>query len=156
MNSCYTKNQGVPPLPRPVETGVICAAESGGCWFRVEIIGVYPETDECDLAYVDYGGYDRVALSSLRQIRSDFMTLPFQAIECYMANITPLQDEEYFSENASSVLHELTAGKLLDGQVITREGSIPYIHLYQISTRGALLVNREMVNREVVRWIEIF
>lgn len=23
--------------------------------------------------------------------RSDFMTLPFQAIECYMANITPLQ-----------------------------------------------------------------
>ena len=23
--------------------------------------------------------------------RSDFMTLPFQGIECYMANITPLQ-----------------------------------------------------------------
>lgn len=23
--------------------------------------------------------------------RSDFMTLPFQACECYMANITPLQ-----------------------------------------------------------------
>ena len=23
--------------------------------------------------------------------RSDFMTLPFEAVECYMANITPLQ-----------------------------------------------------------------
>lgn len=61
-------------------------------------------------------------------------------------NGTYSTDEEYFSENASSVLHELTAGKLLDGQVITREGSIPYIHLYQISTRGVSTQNTFLKN----------
>lgn len=30
-----------------------------------------------------------VGNSVLRQIRQDFMTLPFQATECYLANIKP-------------------------------------------------------------------
>ena len=45
---------------------------------------------ECDIKFLDYGGYSRVPIADLRQIRSDFMTLPFQAVECYMANIAPL------------------------------------------------------------------
>lgn len=47
--------------------------------------------DDCevDICFVDYGGYSRVPASSLRQIRADFMTLPFQAIECLLANVAP-------------------------------------------------------------------
>ena len=50
-------------------------------------------SDECDIKYVDYGGYSRVSSLILKQIRSDFMTLPFEAIECYLGNITPLDSE---------------------------------------------------------------
>lgn len=49
--------------------------------------------EEVDICYVDYGGYARVPASSLRQIRADFMTLPFQAVECVLANITPLSGQ---------------------------------------------------------------
>lgn len=49
--------------------------------------------DECDIKYVDYGGYSRVSSAMLKQIRSDFMTLPFEAVECYLANITPLESK---------------------------------------------------------------
>ena len=34
--------------------------------------------DVCDVKYIDYGGYDTVPADSLRQIRTDFLTLPFQ------------------------------------------------------------------------------
>lgn len=47
------------------------------------------EEYEVDICFVDYGGYSRVPASSLRQIRADFMTLPFQAIECLLANVAP-------------------------------------------------------------------
>lgn len=50
---------------------------------------------EVDICFVDYGGYSRVSASSLRQIRADFMTLPFQAIECLLANVAPASGEYY-------------------------------------------------------------
>ncbi|KAK7087594.1 A-kinase anchor protein 1, mitochondrial-like [Littorina saxatilis] len=155
MNACYS-DQNAPLLPRPVEGGIICAAESEGQWYRAQLVQVYPAEDECDIKFVDYGGYTRVPVNTLKQIRSDFMTLPFQAVECYLANITPLQEEEYFSDRASEVLAELTSGKMLQGQVIARgEDSVCYVHLYQVSGHSVLMINRELVNREVARWIEI-
>lgn len=45
---------------------------------------------EVEVKFVDYGGYARAPISSLRQIRYDFMTLPFQASECYLANVKPI------------------------------------------------------------------
>lgn len=57
-----------------------------------------PESEEdfeVDICFVDYGGYSRVSASCLRQIRADFMTLPFQAIECLLANVGPVSGKYY-------------------------------------------------------------
>ncbi|XP_041349946.1 A-kinase anchor protein 1, mitochondrial-like [Gigantopelta aegis] len=156
MMACYSQDQMVPGLPRPIEVGVICACVSGGGWYRAQIMSVIEDSDECDVKYVDYGGYARVQAPSLKQIRSDFMTLPFQAVECYMGNITPLQEEEYFSERASTILQEITEGKVLQAQVINRaEDGLPYIHIYRVGGNRVLFINRELVNHRAVRWIEI-
>ncbi|XP_033747713.1 KH domain-containing protein akap-1-like [Pecten maximus] len=156
MIACYTQDGIVPQLPRPLEVGVICSAPMLNGWYRAQITAVYDDTDECDIKYVDYGGFSRVPGCTLRQIRSDFMTLPFQAVECYMANITPIQDEEYFSSEAAATLEELTQGKLLQAQIVGRnEDGTPYIHIYQIAGEKVLFVNRELVNRGVTRWMEL-
>ncbi|XP_069136487.1 A-kinase anchor protein 1, mitochondrial-like isoform X1 [Argopecten irradians] len=156
MIACYTQDGIVPQLPRPLEVGVICSAPMLNGWYRAQITAVYDDTDECDIKYVDYGGFSRVPGCTLRQIRSDFMTLPFQAVECYMANITPIQDEEYFSSEAAATLEELTQGKLLQAQIVGRsEDGTPYIHIYQIAGEKVLFVNRELVNRGVTRWVEL-
>lgn len=157
MLSCYMQEGAVPDIPRPIENGVICAAPMLNGWYRAQIMAVHEASDECDIKYVDYGGYSRISSMCLKQIRSDFMTLPFEAVECYMANVTPLQGETYFSPEAAAVLEELTQGKLLQAQVVGKaEDGIPYVHIYQISgNTSALMVNREMVNRGVARWIEI-
>lgn len=50
--------------------GVICAAPAvDGAWWRAQVITFYKETNEVEIRYVDYGGYDRVKIDSLRQIR---------------------------------------------------------------------------------------
>lgn len=50
--------------------GVICAAPAGeGSWWRAQVITFYKDANEVEIRYVDYGGYDRVKMDSLRQIR---------------------------------------------------------------------------------------
>lgn len=50
--------------------GVICAAPAvEGAWWRAQVITFYKETSEVEIRYVDYGGYDRVKINTLRQIR---------------------------------------------------------------------------------------
>jgi A-kinase anchor protein 1 len=69
--------------------GIICAAPMFNGWYRALVVNVYDDSDEVDIKFVDYGGYSKVQACLLRQIRSDFTVLPFQAIECYLANIVP-------------------------------------------------------------------
>uniref|UniRef100_A0A673J3H6 A kinase (PRKA) anchor protein 1b n=1 Tax=Sinocyclocheilus rhinocerous TaxID=307959 RepID=A0A673J3H6_9TELE len=90
MFLCYSQ-PGTPPLPSPVEVGVICAAPAvDGAWWRAQVISFYKDSTEVEIRYVDYGGYDRVKIDTLRQIRSDFVTLPFQGTEVLLDNIAPL------------------------------------------------------------------
>lgn len=49
--------------------GVICAAPIMEGWYRSQVTAVYEGPDECDIKYVDYGGFSRVSGSILRQIR---------------------------------------------------------------------------------------
>ena len=43
-------------------------------------MGYDADVDKCDIKYTDYGGYDTVPASDLKQIRTDFLTLPFQVM----------------------------------------------------------------------------
>ncbi|KAM6402991.1 A-kinase anchor protein 1, mitochondrial-like [Rhynochetos jubatus] len=90
MYACYS-HPAVPTLPTPVEVGIICAAPGlDGAWLRAQVISYFEETDEVELRYVDYGGYDKVKIDTLRQIRSDFLSLPFQGAEVLLDNVVPL------------------------------------------------------------------
>lgn len=54
---------------RPAVT-VICAAPGAdGAWWRAQVVASYEETNEVEIRYVDYGGYKRVKVDVLRQIR---------------------------------------------------------------------------------------
>lgn len=69
--------------------GVLCVALVNGLWYRAHIMAFSPDRSQCEIKLVDVGGYTTVDTAMLRQIRQDFLTLPFQAVECYLANIEP-------------------------------------------------------------------
>jgi len=140
-----------PQLTRPILPNSICVASNNGGWYRCQVVYYDDVEDVCDVKYIDYGGYDTVPADSLRQIRTDFLTLPFQAIECYLANLI-LTEEDTVSSN---ILEELVAGQTVQARMIgLNEDGIPMIHLYRSCNGQTVMVNRELVDRSCADWIE--
>ncbi|KAJ7420195.1 A-kinase anchor protein 1 [Pitangus sulphuratus] len=120
---------------KPVSVGIICAAPGlDGAWLRAQVISYFEETDEVELKYVDYGGYDKVKVDTLRQIRSDFLTLPFQGAEVLLDNVVPLSDEDHFSSEADAAVSEMTRGAVLVAQVTNYDSvtGLPLIQLWNL------------------------
>ena len=72
VNSLYSQ------VPLPVEINSVCVAPCEGGWYRCQVVAYDEETGACDIKYLDYGGYHSIAATELKQIRTDFLSLPFQ------------------------------------------------------------------------------
>ena len=101
-----------PQIPQPVILNSVCAAPCDGGWFRCQVVSHDEETGSCDVKFLDYGGYSTLPVDSLKQIRTDFLSLPFQAIECYLANIQPEDDQNV----SAFVLEELVSGQVVQAR----------------------------------------
>lgn len=155
MLACYVQGLDTPPLPRPAEAGIICAAQVCGGWFRALVVGTTENGDECDIKFLDYGGYMRLATSLLRQIRSDFMMLPFQASECYLANVQPAEEDGVWSAEACATFEDLAQGQILQALIVGyADNGIPLVHLYRVQGVSNVFINRELVTRGVACWLE--
>ncbi|NXS45906.1 AKAP1 protein, partial [Balaeniceps rex] len=155
MYVCYSQPE-IPTLPTPVE-GIICAAPGlDGAWLRAQVISYFEETSEVELRYVDYGGYDKVKIDTLRQIRSDFLSLPFQGAEVLLDNVVPLPDEDHFSSEADAVVSEMTAGAVLVAQVTNYDTAtgLPLIQLWNVMGDEVVSVNRTLVERGFAQWLD--
>lgn len=119
-----------------------------------------------NVRFVDYGGYFIFAPSDLKQIRSDFLALPFQALEVYLGNVIPPDQKDWPVESAL-VLEELVSNQIISGRMLgVTEEFIPIVHLYgwvnvdsQVTTdnqqnQQPRLLNRELVDRGVALWTE--
>ncbi|KAM7312074.1 A-kinase anchor protein 1, mitochondrial [Ixodes scapularis] len=155
MLACYAQGLDTPPLPRPAEAGIICAAQVCGGWFRALVVGTSEDGEECDIKFLDYGGYMRLATSLLRQIRSDFMMLPFQASECYLANVQPAGEDGVWSTEACATFEDLAQGQILQALIVGyADNGIPLVHLYRVQGVSSVFINRELVTRGVACWLE--
>lgn len=96
MMAVTYNEQDAPPISPSVGIVVAATVPSLPGWFRALTIGVSEDESFCDVKFVDYGGYSRLETSSLRQIRMDFMNLPFQACECYLSDVLPVDGESSF------------------------------------------------------------
>lgn len=128
MNQSYNMIEA-PQLPEITENA-ICVAVVQDSWYRVQIVSHNAEDQTCLVKYLDYGGYANVPVTNLRQIRTDFMGVPFQSIECVLSNVKP-NGESGWTPEASEALSSLTKGLVLQAQVAgyTAEG-LPEVYLF--------------------------
>jgi len=82
-----------PVLLRPIAIGSLLAVKTDGKMYRCQVVKFNQDADTCDIKFVDHGGYTTVQVADLCQLRQDFITLPFQAIEVYLAHVSPATDE---------------------------------------------------------------
>ncbi|MFT7804212.1 tudor and KH domain-containing protein-like [Arapaima gigas] len=90
MGRFYDNGTSTEQKVEKVVVGDIVAApyRDHGTWNRARVLSVL-QSGLVDLYYVDYGDNDELPPESLRRMRSDFLSLPFQAIECSLAGVCP-------------------------------------------------------------------
>lgn len=69
---------------------MICAAPTANNWYRTQVILSNIETGVSLVKLVDFGGFMEIGNALLKQIRTDFMLLPFQATEVQLAHVVPV------------------------------------------------------------------
>uniref|UniRef100_A0A8C9QR87 Tudor and KH domain containing n=1 Tax=Scleropages formosus TaxID=113540 RepID=A0A8C9QR87_SCLFO len=107
MSRFYSNGSSPEQKVEKVVVGDIVAApyRDHGTWNRAKVLGVL-ESGLVGLYYVDYGDNDELTPESLRRMRSDFLSLPFQAIECSLAGVCPAG--ESWTEAALDDFNRLT------------------------------------------------
>ncbi|XP_017051844.1 A-kinase anchor protein 1, mitochondrial [Drosophila ficusphila] len=144
------------PLLPSLEISAVCVIPINGVWYRVQIVDKDPEDEErCLVKFLDFGGYMNVGFSTLRQIRTDFMSVPFQATECILSNIEPI--DETWSIEAGEILNQLTKGIVLQAQVAGYNShNIPEIYLFaSLGPNNVIFINKELVARNLAKWVEM-
>ncbi|XP_048476264.1 tudor and KH domain-containing protein [Rhincodon typus] len=92
MSRYYSSLPGTEEFsPKP---GDIVAAPFAGdsSWYRARVLG-FLASGNADLYYVDYGDNGEIPIGKLQLLRSDFLSLPFQAVECCLDGIQPVRSE---------------------------------------------------------------
>ncbi|KAM7351323.1 tudor and KH domain containing protein papi isoform 1-T3 [Cochliomyia hominivorax] len=126
-------------------------------WYRAEVVGILPNQYNpnevvLDLYFVDYGDSEYVLPHEIFELRTDFLTLRFQAVECFLANVksTLQNDPETWDQQSIEAFEEYTQVarwkklitrvvtykdrvKSATGNAAAREGSpIPGVEIYEI------------------------
>ncbi|XP_054728713.1 A-kinase anchor protein 1, mitochondrial [Anastrepha obliqua] len=148
----YTGSEA--PLLPGIEINAVCVLPVNGIWYRVQIVEQDCEDEQrCVVKFLDFGGYMNVHFNELRQIRSDFMTVPFQATECILSNVEPIDS---IRSEAADILCQLTKGIVLQAQVAGYNShNIPEIYLFVcLSPNNVIFINKELVARNLAKWVE--
>uniref|UniRef100_A0A914EDW8 Tudor domain-containing protein n=1 Tax=Acrobeloides nanus TaxID=290746 RepID=A0A914EDW8_9BILA len=147
MLGIYSQINGVPELPKPCTPGILCAAPAYNGWYRGVTLLYDEAQDEMLVRFVDYGGFARVPRADLKQIRTDLMTLPFQAIECYLAHVQPIDGTSHWSDEANEVFTSLCMSKIIQSELVghNKNDSIPYVELQVFDDEKKLIKVHEVL-----------
>ncbi|XP_051530268.1 tudor and KH domain-containing protein isoform X2 [Myxocyprinus asiaticus] len=90
MSCFYNSDASQEHRVETIIVGDIVAASyrDHGTWNRARVLGILG-SNLVDLYYVDFGDNGELPREHLRSMRSDFLSLPFQAIECSLAGVRP-------------------------------------------------------------------
>ncbi|XP_070558426.1 uncharacterized protein [Ptychodera flava] len=117
-------------------------------WYRALVTDVQEQNGDVTLEvfYVDYGNSEWLSITSIRQIQEEFLRLPFQAVECFLAGIEPtLEEGQSWPEDALKLFEEETVNKRLIGHIKYRTGSVLHVDLYCTEDDKEVEVNKLLV-----------
>ena len=129
-------------LLRPIAQGSVLGVFSDSKWYRCQVVSYNSKQDTCDVKFVDHGGYTTVPASHLRQLKSDFLRLPFQAIEVYLAHVNPSTSEMQTDITSEILFHANVSIRLL-GQA---DDGVPMIQAYYYDGDYINIFTQDIIN----------
>ncbi|XP_042207974.1 serine-rich adhesin for platelets-like [Homarus americanus] len=151
MNLNYGDGSNTPPLPLPVQDGTVCVAQIQGQWMRCQALSTVD--DVTLVVLLDLGGTTSLQTSSLRQIRYDYMSLPFQAAQCFLHGVQPVKDDTW-DDTSAAVMEELVSNTILFATVVSyTEDGVPLVNLYRRDNDQYVHLNEKLVLLGHARWM---
>ncbi|KAK0179025.1 hypothetical protein PV327_007852 [Microctonus hyperodae] len=135
-----------PAVPDQLTKGMLVVAKCYDKWVRAYVEEADPNGLENIVRLVDHGGFWTFSNADMRKIRSDYLTLPFQAIEVSLANIKPVGGE--WQAEAYEVLRQICAGSIGQAQIEGYIDSSVFVSLYvNVPKHGVISVAHELIAR---------
>lgn len=145
MTQLYETTES-PPAPDELSKGMILVAKWYSRWVRVYIEQPDPHGEQHLVRLVDHGGYWVFSNTEMRKIRSDYLSLPFQAIEIFLANVQPKDGE--WNQEAYNVVAHVCCGIVGQAQIVGYINTNTYVNLYlNIHKHGVISLADELVAR---------
>ena len=95
----YTRNifrESNTILPAPGEL-VAAKYTQNEQWYRACVVDVTEETIK--VSFVDYGNSEWTEAANVKRMLPQFLHMPFQAVECFLGNIEPVENGEWSQES---------------------------------------------------------
>ncbi|XP_007939803.2 tudor domain-containing protein 1 [Orycteropus afer afer] len=125
-----------------------CAFFAGdGSWYRALVKEILPNKN-IRVHFVDYGNIEEVTADELQTISSKFLKLPFQGIQCWLADTQPRN--KHWTKEATARFQMCVTGTKLQARVveITEEGV--GIELTDLSTSYPRIISDVLIGEALV------
>ncbi|XP_033005518.1 tudor domain-containing protein 1 isoform X2 [Lacerta agilis] len=146
-------NKTAPTISKVTKGDVCCAYFSGdGRWYRA-LVEEASSFETFKVLFVDYGNCEEVTLDKIRQITSTFMKLPFQAIECSLSGVRPINKE--WTAEATTTLQTFIAGKKTQARVVSLTTNGAEVELIDNSESGPIVISEYLIKNNLALKKEI-
>ncbi|XP_057325574.1 KH domain-containing protein akap-1 isoform X1 [Microplitis mediator] len=135
-----------PHVPDQLTRGMIVVAHWYEKWVRAFVEEPDAEGLKHVVRLVDHGGFWEFSSSEMRQITSEFLTLPFQTLEVNIAHVKPVAGE--WSKDAYDVVAHLCSNCISQAQIEGYLDTEVFISLYiTLPKYGVISLADELIAR---------
>ncbi|KAL0117309.1 hypothetical protein PUN28_010276 [Cardiocondyla obscurior] len=150
----YWYNNELLPVPDVLNKSDYVAVYWSDKWVRGCIERPDPSGEKSIIRLLDYGGYWQFSNSQCRPLYYNYLSLPFQAIEIFLANIQPKNGK--WSTEAYNVVQSCSSKGVAQAQIEGRIQTNIYANIYfMIQNYGLISLTEELVSNghaEQVTW----
>ncbi|XP_046835819.1 KH domain-containing protein akap-1 [Vespa crabro] len=145
MTQLYNSTES-PMVTDELTKGMILVANWYDRWVRVYVEDPDPRGEMTLVRLVDHGGYWTFRNANMRKIRSDFLSLPFQAIEVFLANLQPKNGD--WEQEAYNIVGRMCSGIIGQAQIVAYINANVYINFFlNIPKHGVISLADELIAR---------
>ncbi|XP_071476635.1 tudor domain-containing 6-like [Diadema antillarum] len=150
MDSLHGDRSGGKIDASAIKPGLVCCAKyaEDGAWYRAQVTQAEPATQP-EVLFIDYGNKSKVTLADLRVLPQAMTSLPAQAMQCFLSDLTPAQAA---SPAAVDKFTQLITDKQLVAKVIQKETAKVSVDLHDTSTPEDVNITDEI--KKVVADVE--
>nr|XP_019580708.1 PREDICTED: tudor domain-containing protein 1 [Rhinolophus sinicus] len=125
-----------------------CAFFAGdGSWYRALVHEVVPNGN-VKVHFVDYGNMEEVTADELQMIPSKFLNLPFQGVQCWLADIQPRN--KHWTKEATARFQMCVTGIELRARVVEITEKGVGIELTDLSTSYPRIISDVLIDEHLV------